>query len=118
MRGTMLVFHPHEREPEVREIDWAPMSELERLQWLKDGIGGGYIELVPYFNFIRHDDEPRRCVAWCDEDGRRKELPYNPIATGWWDINMRRNAGCSCQPDYLVGQIAVVFGDEEFMEAM
>jgi hypothetical protein len=118
MRGTMLIFRPGEREPEIKEIDFAPLSELDRLQWLKDGIGGGYLELVPYFKSIRHADTMRNCVAFCDEDGKRKNLPYNAIATGWWDISIRRIAGCSCWPDYLVGDIAVVFGDKEFMEAL
>lgn len=43
---------------------------------------------------------------------------YNPEATFRWEQAMRRATGCGCQPDYLVGAIAVVFGDREFMEAL
>lgn len=118
MRGTLLIFRPQQGEPEVKAVDFAPLSELERLEMLKDSIGGGYIEPVPYFQTIDRDGQRHRCVAFCDEDGKRKQLALNPKATILWDMAMRRAAGCGCHPDYLVGQVAVVFGDAEFMAAL
>src|SRR5262245_34149875 len=118
MRGTMLIVHPPMRDPEVKEADWAAMSEWQRLEWLKAGIGGGYLEVVPYFKSIEHNGVRRDCVAFCDEDGKRKQLPYNPVAQARWEQAMRRAVGCGPNPDYLVGQIAVLFGDHEFMEAL
>jgi hypothetical protein len=114
MRGTLLIFHPYEtRPPEVRHVNGPPTLEL-----LKEGIGGGYLETVPYFLTIDHDGVRHNCVAFCDEEGKLKQFDHNPEATIRWDQAMRRAVGCGCRPDYLVGQIAVVFGDREFMEAL
>lgn len=118
MRGTLLIFRPGKMAPDVKEIDFAPLSELDRLQVLKDGIGGGYIEAVPYFLTIEHAGELHRCIAFCDEDGKRKQLDHNIAANEHWRRAMRRAAGCSPDPDYLVGDVAVVFGDAEFMEVV
>ena len=58
-------------------------------------------------------------MAFCDEDGKgRRNLPLNRMATFAWDAAMRRDHGCGCAPDYLVGNVVVVFGDREFMEAL
>lgn len=112
MQGTIVIFKPDSAEPEVREVS-EPTLEL-----LKDAIGGGHLEVVPYWRQIKHAGKLHRCVAWCDEDGKRKQLSVNQMATVLWDAAMRRDVGCSCAPDYLVGQIAVTFGDSEFMEAL
>ena len=113
MRGTILIFKPHADAPEVTTVDVPP-----DLQLLKTAIGGGYLEVVPRFNRIGHDGVKHRCVAFCDEDGKLKQLPYNRAATMLWDAEMRRAYGCGCGPDYLVGPIAVVFGDKEWMDAL
>jgi hypothetical protein len=42
----------------------------------------------------------------------------NMPATKLWDNAMRKAVGCGASPDFLVGDIAVVFGDEAFMEAL
>jgi hypothetical protein len=75
---------------------------------------GGYIEQVPYFTRYQYhpDSKPVECVAFCNEDGKLQGLPYNAIATHIWhsqtpDISNK---------DILVGDVAVVFGDEEFMQ--
>ena len=59
-----------------------------------------------------------RCVAFCDENGKLTGLPMNMPATKLWDNAMRKAVGCGASPDFLVGDIAVVFGDEAFMEAL
>jgi|KBSMisStandDraft_5_1062788.scaffolds.fasta_scaffold01329_28 hypothetical protein len=113
MKGTILVYRPGTTIPEVREIDGSPTLDV-----LKAGIGGGHIEIVPYFNTIQHGKKQHRCVAFCDENGKLTGLPMNMPATKLWDNAMRKAVGCGASPDFLVGDIAVVFGDEAFMEAL
>lgn len=110
MRGTVLIFDPSRGHPAVHIIEGPPT-----LEFLKTAIGGGYIEPVPYWHSIIHDGERCRCVAFCDEEGKLKQLPLNEYATAIWDRNMRRDYGHGCSPDYLVGQIAVLIGDEDFL---
>jgi hypothetical protein len=112
MRGTLLKISPHGRLT-AQDIDGPPTLEM-----LKDGIGGGYIAPVPYFTSIMHEGELRECRAFCDEDGKRKQLAMNVEATKLWDIAMRAATRCGCSPDFLVGQVVVVMGDSEFMEAL
>lgn len=113
MKGTMLVFKPGQSRPVVTPIDGPPTLEL-----LKPALNGGYLEVVPHFRAIGHDGKQHACVALCDEDGKRNQLPFNPVATFLWDKAMRVATGVGCHPDYLVGPVVVVFGDDEFMEAM
>ena len=113
MKGTMLIFAIDEPMV-VRELEGEPPT----LPWLKEGIGGGYLEVVPHWTSIKVDGKEHRCWAFCDEDGKLKQLPVNNLATEIWDKCMRRTVGCGCGPDYLVGSIAVVYGDPEFMEAL
>jgi hypothetical protein len=94
------------------------------LDELKAAIGGGYIELVPLFNTFERDGQLVDCVAFCDEEGKLKDMPINQEATVRWDAALRR-AGYPglIKPDgriadMLVGTIAVVFGDKRFMAAL
>jgi hypothetical protein len=113
MKGTLLVFKAGEAKPVTMPVDGPPTLDL-----LKDAIGGGYVEVVPGWDRIVHAGDRHQCVAFCDEDGKRKQLPMNMMATMLWDKCMRQACGIGCGPDYLSGQIAVVYGDEEFMEAL
>ena len=96
-----------------------------QLETLKAGVGGGWIELIPQFDSYEvAPGEVVSCVAFCDEEGKLKNLTTNNIATVLWDKAMRRAGGPGLlqrdgtAADYLVGQIAIVFGDDEFMEAL
>lgn len=111
MRGTLLIYSPDDALV-VREVG-EPKLEL-----LKEAIGGGYLEVVPHWTSIEHGGKRHRCVAFCDEDGKRLPQPVNRMATFAWDAALRRDCGCGCAPDYLVGNVVVVFGDREFMEAL
>lgn len=113
MKGALLIYRPDETRPRI-----VPIAGEPQLDMLKDAIGGGYLEPVPYFTTIAHDGELRRCVAFCDEDGKQKKLGFNTTATFLWEAAMLRSAGCSCRPDYLVGPVAVAIGDPEFMESL
>jgi hypothetical protein len=81
------------------------------LEDLKAGIGGGYIEAVPFFARYQGD----RCVAFCDEDGKLKNMPVNSRATELWYGQMM---GQFIPPDHLVGPIVIVTGDRELLEEL
>jgi hypothetical protein len=68
MRGTLLIYTNDGRRI-VRKVDGAPTLAL-----LKAAIGGGYLEVVPHWGKIDYDGQLYRCVAFCDEDGKRRGL--------------------------------------------
>ncbi len=128
MRGVMLIFKPDVSEPEIRKFARAP-----DLGDLKDAIGGGWLEKVPGFGSIEHQGELHACVALVDEEGKlnhrssgvQRSAPdrVNNCATLKWDAALRRAGHPGLLTpfgnlaDYLVGQVAVLYGDDEFMEA-
>jgi hypothetical protein len=63
---------------------------------------GGYIEQVPLFDSF--NGQP--CAAFCDEHGKMKGYPVNQLATLLWTARGQ---------DYLVGDVAVVYGPADLM---
>lgn len=118
MRGSMIIFHPSKPEPELREFD-RPLTGQEL-----HNVVGGYIEVVPGFRTVAYCGVVLDCVAFCNEDGKRDKLPLNEFATlAWGRACHRSGLGELYQPDgipkdWLVGDIAVVFGDREFMREL
>src|SRR5262245_6759022 len=80
MIGTMIVLEPG-ASPAVKQITTNGaiflLAELQKLV-------GGYIEPVPYFSSIQHGGRRRHCVAFCNEDGKRLDLPRNVVADLLW----------------------------------
>lgn len=113
MPGTLIII------PTARDMTAKPLSgdPTEVLMEIKQAIGGGYLEVVPGFVTIEHAGEQRRCVAFCDEDGKRKQLPFNSVANVLWVRAVERR-GIRLRGDYLVGSIAVVYGDDKFMSSL
>lgn len=114
MNGTALIFRPGHSEPLVETLtDEVPLG------WLQKRVDG-YIEIVPGFDHVEHAGAIRRCVAFCNEEGKLKRMPFNRIATEYWDQalpdGLRRPSGELV--DALVGPIVVLFGDDEFMDAL
>lgn len=70
---------------------------------------GGSIETVPYWN--THRGLP--CVAFCNEEGKLKGLPYNVRANIAWLQERSHDVD-----DILVGDIIVITGNRAFMEAL
>jgi hypothetical protein len=68
---------------------------------------GGYIEIVPLF----YTYNSHRCVAFCNEEGKLKGLPYNPVATALWHQQAKAD-------EVLFGDVVVCYGDDEFMDAI
>ena len=110
MRGSLLIFTPGEDKPVIEELSAPPRGD--RLHEIVDG----YLELVPMFNSIKVNGEWRRCVAFCNEHGKLNALPFNTHATAFWlEAIMRDRGDAPVIGDYLVGPVAVVMGDDDFM---
>lgn len=75
MRGTIISLKV-DGTKQVTVLDRALT-----LDDIKAAIGGGPIEMVPNFNAFRHDGNYMACVAFCDEEGKIKQLPINKYAT-------------------------------------
>lgn len=73
---------------------------------------GGYIELVYGFDKFKIDGQTVPCVVFCNEEGKLYELPPNAAATRAWFKAL------PIIDDFLVGDVAIVTGDQEFMDAV
>jgi hypothetical protein len=113
MKGTMVIIPV--AGPETRiELDAPPESEA-----IHDAVGG-HIEMVPYFTEYETPDGPVDCIAFCNEEGKLHNPPlaYNNRANEIWNLLMVRKHGRSPHPDYLVGNVVILYGDAELMEAL
>ena len=88
---------------------------------------GGYIGTVHRFTSIDvyGDGLAMPCVAFCNEDGKRLDLPVNWLATGMWhDALVRKGSrfGLLAEgggyEDYLVGVIVVISGNSKLMDEL
>jgi hypothetical protein len=107
MKGTGLIYRADSTIPEVISFD--KRVDLATIQEVVDG----FIEAVPHFKTIGHNGTTVDCVAFCNEDGKAKNLPLNRMATLLW-IKVRPPEF----NDVLVGDVMIVFGDDEFMEEL
>lgn len=117
MKGVILSIDIDGTET-INQIDGPPTLDA-----LKEAIGGGYIEVVPYFDTFPRDSKNIKCVAFCNEEGKLQDLPYNQPATALWQLSLWVKgeslvSSTGDLQDYLVGRIAVVFGDDDFMAAL
>src|SRR5580765_6211004 len=87
MKGVALIYRSDKVEPEVTRLD-TPSD----LAFLKQAIGGGYIEAVPGFDTISHAGKRHACVAFCDEEGKLKGYPLNNHATTLWQAALMPEA--------------------------
>lgn len=117
MKGQITLIIPGSPEPRVTEYTAEiPLDELQRLV-------GGYIELVPFWITAKVGrDIATRVPArvFCNEDGKRLPLRRNDFADALWKEAIAADFGHRGTPqgDYLVGPVAIVTGDDEFMEAL
>lgn len=82
------------------------------LEQMQEAVGG-YIERVPYLD--SYQDVP--CIAFCNEEGKNKNMPYNPTAQQIWVEAVRKTIPSPLW-DTLVGPILILTGDEEFMDSL
>jgi Domain of unknown function (DUF3846) len=127
MPGTVYIFHPWSDAVETHILEEAP-----KLDYLKGAVGG-YIQAVPYFStYLPPDGGLLDCIVFCNEDGKRLDLPVNLEATRLWDRALRRvkRGGRYLYPtgifdpqsgdpsDVLVGSVIVLTGDTAFMRSL
>jgi len=117
MRGELLIYGSG-GDVTARELKQIPESEE-----LRECVGGS-VEQVPMFETINRHGMVCDCVAFCEEDGKAKGRPVNPVATMFWDLALRRaQVGSGLRDskgsvrDYLVGDVIVVVGDAELLAA-
>jgi len=88
---------------------------------------GDYIGTVHGFTSIDiyGDGVATPCIAFCNEDGKRLDLPVNRLATGLWhDALVRKGSrfGLLAEgggyEDYLVGVIVVISGNSKLMDEL
>jgi hypothetical protein len=125
MKGRMYILNVASGEIEV-----AGFSEPPTLAVMQGAVEGP-IEAVPWFTTIwtLEDGATVSCLAYCNENGKLENLPYNTRATVAWDAALRRMTDPDGDPlypnglndengqatDVLVGNVIVIVGDEEFM---
>jgi hypothetical protein len=107
MNGSLHIVRP---DRPISRIDTTDPQNI--LELIKPALNGGYVEAVPSFYVY----EGQQCVAFCDEDGKNKKLPFNAQATLLWARALDRQP--SEIGDYLVGTVIIVTGDAEFMEGL
>jgi hypothetical protein len=79
----------------------------------------GDLQLVPGFRTIRYGAVVMDCFTLCNANGKLKGLAMNDLATIAWKEALRRAVDSEVMPtDPLVGTVAVLFGDPEFMDAL
>ncbi len=108
-----MIFVPADENEPVRIEDRDSKPTLEELQ---KAVGGGLIERVPYFNQVRFDKvginskaRSRTCVAFCNEEGKLKDMDINARATTMWADSLGRPAF-----DILLGNVVILTGDSGF----
>ena len=104
MKGTMTIISPNGTQHKTEHTKPVALDVLQQSV-------GGYIEIVPHFT--KYNNKP--CVAFCNEEGKLEQLPYNHVATTAWMVaaDARGIGG-----DELVGPVVILQGDDEFMEAL
>jgi hypothetical protein len=109
VKGTLLLYRPGKRDPEVSDFALEPtLEEVERTI-------GGPLETVAGFLSIAHRGIVHRCVAVADGEARAKNTPLNVTATLLWDAALRRDFGITLvradgpRADALFGNVAVLF---------
>jgi len=103
MKGEAYIYKA-DGKVEQRHYEATPS-----LEGLREAVGGP-IEAVPYW----HSFNGARCVAFCNEEGKLNKLPLNVKATALWLNYVPHMLG----HDVLVGDVIILTGDSEFMEAL
>lgn len=113
MKGTMVILSVNGSELQV------PIHGALPFEKLKDALNGGLLETVPFLESITINGEKHSCIAFCDEEGKLKNLPVNLLGNFYWDAALKeRGLTLKQMQDILVGPIVVLYGDDEFMRTL
>lgn len=114
MIGSSIILRPN------RPIEFRTYTGPVRDDHFSDTIDG-LLEMVPHFDqWIDAEGKLRECVVYADQEAEMKGLEINHYASAIWnyiadlkgiDYRLRRRR-------QLAGPVVIVFGDEEFMEAL
>jgi hypothetical protein len=106
VKGKMYVITP---DGEISEAGY--YNTVPPLKELRQAVGGS-IESVPYWT--EWNGQP--CWAICNTDGKdpHNYQNPNPLATGMWYMVAPQMEGV----DYLHGPVAILTGDDEWMEKL
>ena len=103
MRGKMIVIHPSGK------VDVTEYRSEPPLKDLKEAVGG-HIESVP--GWTSTGDVP--CWVICNEEGKMEGLEVNLYAQFMW----LKAAPEYAPHDMLCGPVAILSGDDAFMECL
>lgn len=107
---TIRKLGPRERclviIPTHGEVTYESLTAVPDADKLHDAVGG-FLEVVPMFRVV--GETP--AVAFCNEEGKLLNLPVNHLANVLWMASL----GGVLPNDVLVGPIAIVTGDHEFL---
>jgi NADH:ubiquinone oxidoreductase subunit D len=106
MKGTILTITVEGVVTRQEATSPHILSEIEKAV-------GGFIEGVPYFDQLRMNGATIKCAAFCNEHGKLEGMPVNAAAQSLWVTELERQR--IPIDDVLVGPVAIVYGDEEFM---
>lgn len=111
MRGTAFIIRTNMLDLSgVERLDMTGPPTLEEWQ----AVCEGYIQIVPGLSRCRPlIGSSDRCIALCNEDGIRLQLPLNPLATALW-----HGSAPEFSAERLVGNIMLLTGDAEFMASI
>lgn len=102
MHGVVTIIKP---DSSIEVHHFSDVINLNQWQSFVEG----NIEMIPNFNTYKDV----RAVAFCNEEGKVRGLLPNRAATIEWYKALGFNAD-----DVLVGNVAIVQGDTQFMEAL
>ena len=114
MKGVMIIFQPTRGDdgPPEEVIELTAPPPLEDLQQRI----GGYIQPVPHLKTIEVCGGVYQCVAFCNEEGKFKQMPFNRRATELWRLAIERETEHEVHMrDILVGPLVVIVGDDELL---
>jgi hypothetical protein len=103
MKGNLIILKAN------GSVASASLDGPPSLDVLQTAVGGS-IETVPYFDKYNGVS----CVAFCNEEGKLDGLALNRQATQAW----REVTGGRLTHDVLVGDIAIIQGDDDLLRAL
>jgi len=116
MRGTLRVITTPSSKMAHRLIElWQAPSPL----MLKDVVRGD-LKIVEGFDTILHEGEARPCIVFCNNEPN----PDSPNAFAnllWLQALVRKKGFAGVDPTIassITGPVAVLYGDQEFLEAL
>lgn len=106
MRGTLTILKV-DGSTETKELT----SAIGNLDIYQAAVGG-LIQIVP--GITQYEDKP--AVVFCNDEGKLHGLAYNEAATVLWA--RAYDMPVEALSDFIVGDIAIVTGDADFMAAL